>query len=174
MVSDTEPPIASAAGHQCRHYHAALRHCRLPPVDNLFLPGASSTGQGFSLACSASLPLSQVTSLGPVWRDPVACSMSTVPAASTPTVRPPGALQILRIHETTESHSGYEFPWSPWHLFWWQGGAAFHDFHHTRNVDCYGWVGPSGSCGRFSLCGRSCLVVQIWLGFSPIGCCCPL
>jgi sterol desaturase/sphingolipid hydroxylase (fatty acid hydroxylase superfamily) len=27
----------------------------------------------------------------------------------------------LRVWETVESHSGYEFPWSPWNLFEWQG-----------------------------------------------------
>jgi hypothetical protein len=28
---------------------------------------------------------------------------------------------FLRIWESTESHSGFAFPFSPWSVFWWQG-----------------------------------------------------
>ena len=45
---------------------------------------------------------------------------------------------ILRICETLEAHSGYDFPYSPFHFFSWQGGSARHDFHHSHNVGCYG------------------------------------
>ena len=45
---------------------------------------------------------------------------------------------FFRVWETIESHSGYDLPWSPWHQFSWQGGAAFHDFHHTENRGNYG------------------------------------
>ena len=47
---------------------------------------------------------------------------------------------ILRIWETVESHSGYDFPWSVWSLFDWQGGAAAHDFHHSHNIGNFGGV----------------------------------
>jgi sterol desaturase/sphingolipid hydroxylase (fatty acid hydroxylase superfamily) len=45
---------------------------------------------------------------------------------------------ILRVWETVESHSGYEFPWSVWSLFEWQGGADFHDYHHSHNSGNFG------------------------------------
>lgn len=47
---------------------------------------------------------------------------------------------FLRIWETVESHSGYDFPWSIWSLFDWQGGPEAHDFHHSHNVGNYGGV----------------------------------
>lgn len=46
--------------------------------------------------------------------------------------------EMVRIWETTDTHSGYELPWSVWSLFWWQGGARQHDFHHTDNTGNYG------------------------------------
>jgi len=46
---------------------------------------------------------------------------------------------LLRMYETVDSHSGYEFPWSPFHLFpSIQGGAARHDYHHAHNVGNFG------------------------------------
>lgn len=44
----------------------------------------------------------------------------------------------LRIAETVDAHSGYEFPFSPFHVFSWQGGSDRHDFHHSHNMGCYG------------------------------------
>jgi 4-alpha-methyl-delta7-sterol-4alpha-methyl oxidase len=44
----------------------------------------------------------------------------------------------IRIAETIDAHSGYHFPFSPFHIFDWQGGAARHDFHHSHNIGCYG------------------------------------
>lgn len=41
---------------------------------------------------------------------------------------------VVRLAETVEVHSGYDFPWSlnRYIPFW--GGARFHDWHHERNV----------------------------------------
>jgi len=44
----------------------------------------------------------------------------------------------LRITETVDAHSGYEFTFSPFSLLPFQGGADRHDFHHSKNVGCYG------------------------------------
>lgn len=45
----------------------------------------------------------------------------------------------LRVFETVDSHSGFEFPWSPWNMFLSiQGGSARHDFHHSHNMGSYG------------------------------------
>lgn len=45
---------------------------------------------------------------------------------------------IIRISETMEAHSNYDFPLSPFGKFWWQGGARRHEYHHSHNVGCYG------------------------------------
>jgi sterol desaturase/sphingolipid hydroxylase (fatty acid hydroxylase superfamily) len=45
---------------------------------------------------------------------------------------------VLRITETVDAHSGYNFPFSPFHALPFQGGADRHDFHHSHNVGCYG------------------------------------
>jgi len=45
----------------------------------------------------------------------------------------------IRIWETVDAHSGYEFPWSPWSLIKAvQGGSARHDFHHSHNIGNFG------------------------------------
>jgi len=45
----------------------------------------------------------------------------------------------IRVWETVDAHSGYEFPWSPWcQLKLIQGGADRHDFHHSHNVGNFG------------------------------------
>jgi sterol desaturase/sphingolipid hydroxylase (fatty acid hydroxylase superfamily) len=44
----------------------------------------------------------------------------------------------LRISETVDAHSGYNFQFSPFSFFPFQGGAERHDFHHSNNVGCYG------------------------------------
>eukprot|EP01133_Synstelium_polycarpum_P007991 gene7991-9386_t len=43
----------------------------------------------------------------------------------------------VRLYQTVECHSGYNFPWNPtnWIPFW--GGAQFHDFHHETFVGNY-------------------------------------
>ncbi len=45
---------------------------------------------------------------------------------------------ILRLVETIDVHSGYSFPFSPFHLLPFQCGAEGHDFHHHINKGCYG------------------------------------
>jgi len=44
----------------------------------------------------------------------------------------------MRLWETIDVHSGYSFSFSPFSLLPFQGGAARHDFHHAKNVGCYG------------------------------------
>lgn len=44
----------------------------------------------------------------------------------------------IRLMETIDVHSGYSFSFSPFHLLPFQGGADRHDFHHHKNVGCYG------------------------------------
>lgn len=43
----------------------------------------------------------------------------------------------VRVLQTVEVHSGYDFPWSPnrWLPFW--GGAEYHDFHHKTFLGPY-------------------------------------
>ena len=38
----------------------------------------------------------------------------------------------FRQWEAAEGHCGYEFPWTPTHLFPGNDGARHHDFHHAR------------------------------------------
>jgi len=46
---------------------------------------------------------------------------------------------VIRILETVDSHSGYELPFSPFHMLRVvQGGVDRHDFHHSHNTGCYG------------------------------------
>eukprot|EP00730_Choanoeca_flexa_P020094 TRINITY_DN981_c0_g1_i1.p1 TRINITY_DN981_c0_g1~~TRINITY_DN981_c0_g1_i1.p1 ORF type:complete len:270 (+),score=30.95 TRINITY_DN981_c0_g1_i1:85-894(+) len=46
---------------------------------------------------------------------------------------------FLRLWESIDSHSGYEFEWSPWFVLRnVQGGAARHDYHHSHNIGSYG------------------------------------
>lgn len=45
----------------------------------------------------------------------------------------------MRFHETIDSHSGYDFPWSPWRaLGKLHGGARRHDWHHSHQVGNFG------------------------------------
>jgi sterol desaturase/sphingolipid hydroxylase (fatty acid hydroxylase superfamily) len=45
----------------------------------------------------------------------------------------------LRMVETVDAHSGYQLPFSPFHLLASvQGGAERHDFHHSHNVGNFG------------------------------------
>jgi sterol desaturase/sphingolipid hydroxylase (fatty acid hydroxylase superfamily) len=43
----------------------------------------------------------------------------------------------LRILETHEGHSGYEFPWSIFRLMPFSTDATYHFFHHSKNVGNY-------------------------------------
>ena len=59
---------------------------------------------------------------------------------------------ILRMFETVDGHSGYEFSWSPFRLlplsgilykilifnFNFKGSANYHSYHHTHNIGNYG------------------------------------
>ena len=43
----------------------------------------------------------------------------------------------LRILETHDGHSGYEFPWSIFHLIPLGTDSTYHIFHHSKNVGNY-------------------------------------
>merc|ERR1712086_186236 len=43
----------------------------------------------------------------------------------------------LRVIETTEGHSGYDFPWSPFFILPFQPVSGYHAFHHSKNVGNY-------------------------------------
>ena len=45
---------------------------------------------------------------------------------------------ILRVGETVEGHSGYEFAFSPFRLLPMSGSSTGHDFHHSHNVGNFG------------------------------------
>lgn len=46
---------------------------------------------------------------------------------------------FLRVVETVDTHSGYSWPFYPFHIIpFIQGGAERHDFHHSHNLGCYG------------------------------------
>lgn len=44
----------------------------------------------------------------------------------------------IRVTETIDGHSGYEFSWSPYRLMPFSGSASFHHYHHTHNIGNYG------------------------------------
>jgi len=41
---------------------------------------------------------------------------------------------VIRVLETHDGHSGYEFPWSVWRLIPFGCDATYHIFHHSKNV----------------------------------------
>lgn len=43
----------------------------------------------------------------------------------------------VRIGESVDGHSGYEFSWSPYRLIPFSSSASYHNFHHTHNVGNY-------------------------------------
>jgi len=45
---------------------------------------------------------------------------------------------VSRWRHSLVHFAGYEFPWSVWSLFEWQGGASYHDFHHSHNTGNFG------------------------------------
>jgi len=44
---------------------------------------------------------------------------------------------MLRLGETLDGHSGYEFSWSPYRLLPFSTSASYHEFHHSYNVGNY-------------------------------------
>ena len=44
----------------------------------------------------------------------------------------------LRLGETLDGHSGYEFSWSPYRLIPFSGSAQYHNYHHTHNIGNFG------------------------------------
>lgn len=44
---------------------------------------------------------------------------------------------IIRIGETLDGHSGYEFSWSPYRLIPFSSSARYHGFHHSHNIGNY-------------------------------------
>ncbi|RHZ52576.1 hypothetical protein Glove_460g47 [Diversispora epigaea] len=43
----------------------------------------------------------------------------------------------LRLFQTIDAHSGYDFPWSLRHLLPFWAGAEHHDYHHMAFVNCF-------------------------------------
>ena len=49
----------------------------------------------------------------------------------------------VRMWETTDLHSGYMLPLSPWNaLLAIQGGTERHDFHHLKNIGAVVSISP--------------------------------
>lgn len=44
---------------------------------------------------------------------------------------------VIRIFETIDGHSGYEFSWSPYRLLPFSGSSEYHNFHHSHNVGTF-------------------------------------
>ena len=44
----------------------------------------------------------------------------------------------LRTINTSEGHSGYELPWSPFRLFPFSSNSTFHNYHHLKNQGNFG------------------------------------
>jgi sterol desaturase/sphingolipid hydroxylase (fatty acid hydroxylase superfamily) len=44
---------------------------------------------------------------------------------------------VIRIGETVDGHSGYEFSWSPYRLIPFSTSSIYHSFHHSHNVGNY-------------------------------------
>jgi sterol desaturase/sphingolipid hydroxylase (fatty acid hydroxylase superfamily) len=44
---------------------------------------------------------------------------------------------LMRLCESLDAHSGYEFPWSPFRLIPFSVSASYHDYHHSHNIGCY-------------------------------------
>jgi sterol desaturase/sphingolipid hydroxylase (fatty acid hydroxylase superfamily) len=44
---------------------------------------------------------------------------------------------VIRLGETTDGHSGYEFSWSPYRLIPFATSSAYHAFHHSHNIGNY-------------------------------------
>mmetsp|Transcript_37364 Transcript_37364/g.38777 ORF Transcript_37364/g.38777 Transcript_37364/m.38777 type:complete len:98 (-) Transcript_37364:84-377(-) len=44
----------------------------------------------------------------------------------------------IRLGETADGHSGYEFPWTPYRLLFFSTGQEFHNYHHLMFDGNYG------------------------------------
>ena len=44
----------------------------------------------------------------------------------------------VRISETVDGHSGFDFPWSPFRLLPMATNGRYHDYHHAENIGNYG------------------------------------
>jgi sterol desaturase/sphingolipid hydroxylase (fatty acid hydroxylase superfamily) len=44
---------------------------------------------------------------------------------------------VIRVLESHDAHSGYEFPWSIFRIIPFNSDATYHIFHHTKNVGNY-------------------------------------
>jgi sterol desaturase/sphingolipid hydroxylase (fatty acid hydroxylase superfamily) len=44
---------------------------------------------------------------------------------------------VLRMGETLDGHSGYDFSWSPYRLIPFSTSARYHSFHHSHNIGNY-------------------------------------
>lgn len=47
---------------------------------------------------------------------------------------------LIRVNETADGHSGYDFPWSPYRIMPLGTSATYHDYHHLHNVGNYSSV----------------------------------
>jgi len=47
---------------------------------------------------------------------------------------------FIRLGETLDAHSGYEFSWSPYRLLPFSTSASYHDYHHSHNIGNYSSV----------------------------------
>ena len=45
---------------------------------------------------------------------------------------------VVRVVESLDAHSGFDFPWVPHRLWPWAAAAAEHDAHHSMNTGNYG------------------------------------
>jgi sterol desaturase/sphingolipid hydroxylase (fatty acid hydroxylase superfamily) len=45
---------------------------------------------------------------------------------------------VIRVVETVDAHSGYDFPLNPFNCLPFQGGPERHDYHHMYNVGSFG------------------------------------
>ena len=43
----------------------------------------------------------------------------------------------LRVIETHDSHSGYEFPWSVFRIIPFGTDSTYHSYHHSENIGNY-------------------------------------
>jgi sterol desaturase/sphingolipid hydroxylase (fatty acid hydroxylase superfamily) len=53
------------------------------------------------------------------------------------------AWTVMRLIETKDAHSGYEFPFSMFRAIPFTSGAPFHNYHHLKNIGNYAtftWV----------------------------------
>ena len=65
---------------------------------------------------------------------------------------------VVRIGKTSQAHSGYSFPFSPFNLLPFANPAAAHDLHHSKDFNgCYG----SFLTVWDSLCGTDGMLLQV-------------